>query len=97
MEPGGLNKEEEVPATVIAFLATARAAIEASRGSAYESFTAVSCGSQCVAGTNWFVKVQTAASGACIHLRIYEDFDENMEVHGTQLDNLTLESPLAYF
>ena len=51
MELGGMALNDSVPEEVIAFLATARAAIEASRGSAYESFTAVSCASQVVAGT----------------------------------------------
>ena len=94
---GGMALNDSVPETVIAFLATARTDLEASRGSAYESFSAVSCASQVVAGTNWFVKVQVSAAGACVHLRIYEDFGGNMQVHSTQLEDLTLDSPIEYF
>ena len=50
---------------------------------------------QVVAGTNFFVKVHVG-DNKHVHLRIYQDLQQNISLHGHQVDK-TLEDEIEYF
>ena len=50
---------------------------------------------QVVAGTNFFVKVHVG-DNKHVHLRIYQDLQQNISLHGHQVDK-SLEDEIEYF
>lgn len=68
----------------------------------FSVFKALQYKSQLVAGSNYFVKIQVAESGDCIHVRIFEplpcnnDTNQRVFLHGVQ-DGKSTDDALEYF
>ncbi|EFA86217.1 cystatin A3 [Heterostelium album PN500] len=88
----GSIKPHEVDAEVIAAVNAVRA--DSKLAAIQGSFVPVQAGSQVVAGTNYFVKVEV--NGGFVHLRIFKALNGEYSLHSIQ-EGKTLEEPITYF
>ena len=80
---GGTGPEEPADEKIQELVDGLKEAIHGHVGKAYPKLQAVSYKSQCVAGTNYFIKVD--AGDEHIHLRVFKHFlDVPAELHGVQ-------------
>ena len=68
--------------------------IEGKTGKTYGTFDVVSYGTQLVAGTNYFLKINTGDEH--IHARVYKDLGGDYSVHSVQ-EGKSADDELAYF
>ncbi|XP_056415952.1 leukocyte cysteine proteinase inhibitor 1-like [Hyla sarda] len=95
---GAASEEKPADPEVQAVVDSVKTAFEAQSGVNAAQFTVVKYASQCVAGTNYFVKVSLGGNQFC-HLRIYEPLPHTREP--PRLDRfllkMTEEDPVVHF
>jgi len=83
---GGLGESKVATAEVQAMCDKLRGEIEGKAGKKFEQFQAHSYGTQVVAGTNYFVKINVGGD-ECVHARIFKPLPHTGEppnVHSVQ-------------
>jgi len=71
-----------------------KASVEQKLGKSFETYQATKFGTQVVAGTNYFVKVNVGDDH--LHLRVYRDLSGNYSLHSVHKGQ-TADSHLGYF
>ena len=72
-----------------------RPTLEKESGQVFQEYKAETFCSQVVAGLNYFIKVNVGG-GKYVHLRVYQDLQQNVQLAGYQLDK-EKDSSLTYF
>eukprot|EP00276_Gloeochaete_wittrockiana_P014727 CAMPEP_0184346588 /NCGR_PEP_ID=MMETSP1089-20130417/14823_1 /TAXON_ID=38269 ORGANISM="Gloeochaete wittrockiana, Strain SAG46.84" /NCGR_SAMPLE_ID=MMETSP1089 /ASSEMBLY_ACC=CAM_ASM_000445 /LENGTH=93 /DNA_ID=CAMNT_0026677317 /DNA_START=39 /DNA_END=320 /DNA_ORIENTATION=+ len=91
---GGLKEAQPADAVAQEVIDAIKADAENQVGRQFATYQAVSYATQVVAGTNYFVKVNTGDN--FVHLRVYKDLAGATSLHSFQ-DNKTAEDAIAYF
>ena len=79
---GGAGPAQAATAEVQALVDTHKGDAEAQAGKSFDIFKAVTYSSQVVAGTNYFVKVETGDEQ--VHLKIWKKLDGTSELSAVQ-------------
>ncbi|XP_063676799.1 cystatin-B-like isoform X3 [Bolinopsis microptera] len=100
MKCGGTSDAKPANDEIRAIVTQVKGAVEDHAKKSYSVFEPHSYTTQVVAGTNYFVKVKTAAHGEFVHLRIFEHlpcYGGGVYLHGVLQHHEVGDSAVDYF
>ncbi|KAG2382615.1 hypothetical protein C9374_005195 [Naegleria lovaniensis] len=94
MKPGSIGNEHPADEEVKQVIDAVKGEVEQKLGKTLQKYEALKYATQVVAGTNYFVKVDTGDD--VVHLRIYVHFSGSKQLHGVKTGE-TATSPIQHF